>query len=153
MEKQDLSARPQPTWARSTIAPLAAATTPRRSFMPAGAKRPVRVPIVEHVPPDVTAAIFWLNNRKPVDRAGRALELPSVGITTTAPSATTSRPTGRSLRRSGRSHGRCPDERRSSGDLVAVEIAADGRDRPPLFAVAYSPKAPQKWLEKSVISA
>jgi hypothetical protein len=24
-----------------------------------------RVPIVEHVPPDVTAQIFWLKNRKP----------------------------------------------------------------------------------------
>jgi hypothetical protein len=26
-----------------------------------------RVPIVEHVPPDVTAQIFWLKNRKPVE--------------------------------------------------------------------------------------
>ena len=26
-----------------------------------------RVPIVEHVPPDVTAQIFWLKNRKPAD--------------------------------------------------------------------------------------
>jgi hypothetical protein len=34
-------------------------------FMPAGAKEPVRVPIVVHVPPDVTAQIFWLKNRDP----------------------------------------------------------------------------------------
>lgn len=27
--------------------------------------KPVRVPCVEHVPPDTTAAIFWLKNRKP----------------------------------------------------------------------------------------
>jgi hypothetical protein len=26
-----------------------------------------RVPYVEHVPPDVTACIFWLKNRKPAD--------------------------------------------------------------------------------------
>ena len=26
-----------------------------------------RVPIVEHVPPDVTAQIFWLKNRKPAE--------------------------------------------------------------------------------------
>jgi hypothetical protein len=34
-------------------------------FMPAGAKKPVIVPYVEHVPPDTTAAIFWLKNRDP----------------------------------------------------------------------------------------
>jgi hypothetical protein len=34
-------------------------------FMPAGAKKPVYAPIVEHVPPDVTAQIFWLKNRDP----------------------------------------------------------------------------------------
>jgi hypothetical protein len=34
-------------------------------FMPAGAKKPVIVPYVEHVPPDVTAQIFWLKNRDP----------------------------------------------------------------------------------------
>jgi hypothetical protein len=34
-------------------------------FMPAGAKAPVYAPYVEHVPPDVTAAIFWLKNRDP----------------------------------------------------------------------------------------
>jgi hypothetical protein len=34
-------------------------------FMPAGAKKPVYAPYVEHVPPDVTAGIFWLKNRDP----------------------------------------------------------------------------------------
>jgi hypothetical protein len=34
-------------------------------FMPAGAKKPVIVPYVEHVPPDVTAGIFWMKNRDP----------------------------------------------------------------------------------------
>jgi hypothetical protein len=34
-------------------------------FMPAGAKEPVYVPYVEHVPPDVTACIYWLKNRDP----------------------------------------------------------------------------------------
>lgn len=34
-------------------------------FMPAGADKPVYAPFVEHVPPDTTAAIFWLKNRKP----------------------------------------------------------------------------------------
>jgi hypothetical protein len=34
-------------------------------FMPAGAKKPVIVPFVEHVPPDTTAGIFWLKNRDP----------------------------------------------------------------------------------------
>ena len=33
--------------------------------MPAGAKKPVYAPYREHVPPDTTAAIFWLKNRKP----------------------------------------------------------------------------------------
>ncbi len=32
-------------------------------FMPAGATEPVYAPYVEHVPPDTTAAIFWLKNR------------------------------------------------------------------------------------------
>jgi hypothetical protein len=36
-------------------------------FMPAGAKKPVYAP-VEHVPPDTTAAIFWLKNRDPEHR-------------------------------------------------------------------------------------
>jgi hypothetical protein len=35
-------------------------------FMPAGAKKPVLVPYREHVPPDTTACIFWLKNRRPV---------------------------------------------------------------------------------------
>jgi hypothetical protein len=34
-------------------------------FMPAGAKKPVIVPYVEHVPPDPTSGIFWLKNRDP----------------------------------------------------------------------------------------
>lgn len=34
-------------------------------FMPAGAKEPVMAPYVEHVPPDTTACIFWLKNRRP----------------------------------------------------------------------------------------
>lgn len=33
-------------------------------FMPAGAEKPVYAPYVEHVPPDTTAAIFWLKNRR-----------------------------------------------------------------------------------------
>jgi hypothetical protein len=34
-------------------------------FMPAGREKPVYAPYVEHVPPDTTAAIFWLKNRDP----------------------------------------------------------------------------------------
>lgn len=34
-------------------------------FMPAGAKEPIYAPFVEHHPPDTTAAIFWLKNRRP----------------------------------------------------------------------------------------
>jgi hypothetical protein len=34
-------------------------------FMPAGAKKPVYAHYVEHIPPDTTAAIFWLKNRDP----------------------------------------------------------------------------------------
>jgi len=33
-------------------------------FMPAGATEPVYAPYREHVPPDSTAMIFWLKNRK-----------------------------------------------------------------------------------------
>jgi hypothetical protein len=33
--------------------------------MPAGAKKPVYAPYIEHVPPDVTARISWLKNRDP----------------------------------------------------------------------------------------
>ena len=34
-------------------------------FMPANRSKPVYAPYVEHVPPDVTACIFWLKNRDP----------------------------------------------------------------------------------------
>jgi hypothetical protein len=34
-------------------------------FMPAGAKKSVYALYVEHMPPDVTACIFWLKNRDP----------------------------------------------------------------------------------------
>lgn len=34
-------------------------------FMPAGAKEPVYASYREHVPPDTTAMIFWLKNRRP----------------------------------------------------------------------------------------
>lgn len=34
-------------------------------FMPAGAEDPVYAPYTAHHPPDVTACIFWLKNRKP----------------------------------------------------------------------------------------
>jgi hypothetical protein len=34
-------------------------------FMPAGRDKPVYAPYIEHVPPDVTAGIFWLKNRDP----------------------------------------------------------------------------------------
>ena len=33
--------------------------------MPAGAKKPVYAPYVEHVPPSDVACIFWLKNRRP----------------------------------------------------------------------------------------
>lgn len=33
-------------------------------FMPAGASKPVYADYREHVPPDTTAAIFWLKNRR-----------------------------------------------------------------------------------------
>ena len=33
--------------------------------MPAGAKKPIYAPYVEHVPPSDVAAIFWLKNRDP----------------------------------------------------------------------------------------
>jgi hypothetical protein len=38
-----------------------------RIFMPAGAEKAVIVPYVEHVPPDTSAATFWLKNRKPAE--------------------------------------------------------------------------------------
>jgi hypothetical protein len=34
-------------------------------FMPANAHAPVYAPYVEHCPPDTTAQIFWLKNRRP----------------------------------------------------------------------------------------
>ena len=34
-------------------------------FMPSGADAPVYAPYTEHYPPDTTAAIFWLKNRRP----------------------------------------------------------------------------------------
>jgi hypothetical protein len=34
-------------------------------FLPYGSREPVYAPYVEHVPPDTTAAIFWLKNRNP----------------------------------------------------------------------------------------
>ena len=34
-------------------------------FMPANREKPVIVPYIEHVPPDVTAGIFWMKNRDP----------------------------------------------------------------------------------------
>src|SRR6516162_8919764 len=34
-------------------------------FLPYGSREPVYTPYVEHVPPDTTAAIFWLKNRQP----------------------------------------------------------------------------------------
>jgi hypothetical protein len=36
-------------------------------FMPAGTDKPIIVPYVEYVPPDTTAATFWLKNRKPAE--------------------------------------------------------------------------------------
>ena len=33
--------------------------------MPAGAKKPIYAPYVAYMPPDTTAAIFWLKNRDP----------------------------------------------------------------------------------------
>jgi hypothetical protein len=34
-------------------------------FLPYGSKEPIYAPYIEHVPPDTTAAIFWLKNRDP----------------------------------------------------------------------------------------
>ena len=34
-------------------------------FMPANRAKPVYAKYIEHVPPDVTAGIFWLKNRDP----------------------------------------------------------------------------------------
>jgi hypothetical protein len=35
--------------------------------MPANRTKPVYAPYIEHVPPDVTAGIFWMKNRDPQD--------------------------------------------------------------------------------------
>jgi hypothetical protein len=37
-------------------------------FMPANREKPVVVPYIEHVPPDVTAGIFWMKNRDLTNR-------------------------------------------------------------------------------------
>jgi hypothetical protein len=56
-------------------APMLARAAERKIFMPARAKKPVYAPYVEHVPPDVTAGIFWLKNRDPAHwRDGWQLE-------------------------------------------------------------------------------
>lgn len=34
-------------------------------FLPRNSRKPVMVPYVEHVPPDITAGQYWLNNRRP----------------------------------------------------------------------------------------
>jgi hypothetical protein len=34
-------------------------------FMPANREKPVYAKYIEHIPPDVTAGIFWLKNRDP----------------------------------------------------------------------------------------
>ena len=34
-------------------------------FMPANREKPVYAKYIEHIPPDVTACIFWLKNRDP----------------------------------------------------------------------------------------
>ena len=57
--------------ARPTTVPTDTATTLRRSFCDKNGKV-TRVPYREHVPPDVTACIFWLKNRKPPGGANRA---------------------------------------------------------------------------------
>jgi hypothetical protein len=44
-------------------------------FMPAGRAQPVYAKYIEHVPPDVTAGIFWMKNRDPQHgRDGQQLE-------------------------------------------------------------------------------
>lgn len=42
-------------------------------FMPANAKEPVYAPYREKVPPDTTACIFWLKNRKPEEWRDRSV--------------------------------------------------------------------------------
>jgi hypothetical protein len=38
---------------------------PVKIFMPAGEKKPIYAPYMEHVPADPTSAMFWLKNRDP----------------------------------------------------------------------------------------
>lgn len=55
-------------------------------FMPAGATAPVYAPYVEHVPPDTTAGIFWLKNRKPEEWRDAKPDV-AVNVTNTVPAA------------------------------------------------------------------
>lgn len=50
-------------------------------FMPSGAEKPVYAPYVEHVPPDTTAAIFWLKNRRPEQWRDKHDHDVNVGVT------------------------------------------------------------------------
>lgn len=43
-------------------------------FMPAGSSEPVYAPYRENVPPDTTAAIFWLKNRKKEDWSDKTVQ-------------------------------------------------------------------------------
>lgn len=85
-------------------------------FMPAGASGPVYAPITEHVPPDTTACIFWLKNRRPElwrdvtvkDHTGKVevehtnargeIERRIAGLASrTGPEANTGRPNGKAV--------------------------------------------------------
>jgi hypothetical protein len=48
-------------------------------FLPSGAEKPVVVDYVEHYPPDTTAAIFWLKNRKPEEWRDKQDHMHEVG--------------------------------------------------------------------------
>lgn len=57
-------------------------------FMPANAPSPVYAKYREHVPPDTTACIFWLKNRRPElwrDKSDVAVENVNYAITDRAP--------------------------------------------------------------------
>jgi hypothetical protein len=54
-------------------------------FMPAGAKKPVYAPYVEHVPADVTACVFWLKNTKPTEWDQNQSGLPCRGLSIAHP--------------------------------------------------------------------
>lgn len=45
-------------------------------FMPSGAESPVYADYIERYPPDTTAAIFWLKNRRPAQWRDRPPEQP-----------------------------------------------------------------------------